>query len=396
MALLAKQKSRTFVGLMSGTSLDGLDIALVKISGDGTNTHIKLCQFASIPYSNDYLNIVRPLFANPKGELGLLCQANVQVAHQHASMLNNTLALWDIKPEDIDIIASHGQTIFHSPTSEMPSTLQIGDGDHIAQLTQIITLSDFRQKHIAANGEGAPLVPYADYLLFSGSAETRVLLNIGGISNFTFIPVNGEFDAVVSADSGPGNTLMDNVVKQLNLHPKGFDENGELAASGKVCDSLLQHLLTDAYFSQASPQSSVSQSTGPEYFNTQWLEHQLSTWQSASGLAALSPVDLLATLNLFTARTIALRINPLLNTTASATVYVSGGGSHNQQLLKHLNTLLPQCTIKHSDALGIPLDAKEAVLFAVLANQTLFGDYNIFANSRKIPAVSLGKISLPN
>lgn len=376
---------------MSGTSLDGLDIALVKISGKDTDTRINLCEFASIPYTNEYLDMIRPLFANPKGELRLLCEAHANVARQHSEMLNKTLKLWGLNHTDIDVIASHGQTIFHQPSGFIPSTLQIGDGDHLAQLTQIVTLSDFRQKHIAANGEGAPLVPYADYLLYSGSNETRILLNIGGISNFTFIPPKASFDEVISADTGPGNTLMDGIVKKYALNAKGYDENGELAASGQVNKSLLQHLLSDSYFN-----GSAQQSTGPEYFNNRWLEAGLSTWQAKTKQASLSKVDLLATLNMFTASSIAQRINTLLADTQHATLYVSGGGSHNQQLLAHLADILHNCHIEHSDKLGIPVDAKEAVLFAVLANQTLFGNYDVFANSRNIPAVSLGKISLPN
>lgn len=383
-----QKKSRLCIGLMSGTSLDGLDIALVEVSSSGQHTSVSLQAFVTIPYENDYLDIIRPLFANATACLEDVCEANVIVAKIHARMVKQALAQWQIQASDIDVLASHGQTIYHKPTGNSPSTLQIGDGDHLAQLTQINTLSDFRQKHIAAGGEGAPLVPYADYLLFTSAIEKRALLNVGGISNFTFLPINADFDSVVSADTGPGNTLMDAVVKHFDLNELGYDQQGAIAEQGKVFTPLLNILLQDPFFNLEQ-----SISTGPEYFNLAWLEDKLALAKTND--TPLSHADILATLNRFTAASIAHKLKQHISP-IDTHVYVSGGGALNATLMQNLQKELKQCTVKSADLLGIPVNAKEAVLFAVLANETLYGDYHIFSNSKGLPSVSLGKISLVN
>lgn len=387
---LSTRNTRTIVGLMSGTSLDGLDIALVQITGHDLNTQVSVKEFVSIPYNKTFLDIIAPIFANPNAPLSAVCDANVLVAKQHAAMLLATLKTWKIDTSSVDIIASHGQTIFHHPNAAGTCTLQIGDGDHIAQLCQTITVSDFRQKHTANGGEGAPLVPYADYLLFNHGSENRVLLNIGGISNFTYLPKNSDFNSVLSADIGPGNTLMDAVVKAHQLTPLGYDESGKCAASGSINESLLESLLSDDFFTHSSLSS-----TGPEYFNLAWLNRKLKKCNLRSGREPISHADLLATLNRFSAQIIANAL-ALIVTQQDLSLYISGGGAYNQTLVNNIMQLMPYCSVKQADQLGIKASAKEAVLFAVLANQTLFGNSTIFKNSRNIPAVGLGKISLPN
>ena len=190
---IAARKDRHIIGLMSGTSLDGLDVALCKLSGDGLQTRIKLLEFVTVPYSNEVKSKILEVFAKRKVDFEKLCILNGWMGSLHGKMILTCLKRWACNPKKIDLIASHGQTVFHAPAFLHPeeainATLQIGDGDHIAVSTGIITVSDFRQKHIAKGGEGAPLAVYGDYLLLSHKTENRVLLNIGGIGNFTFLP----------------------------------------------------------------------------------------------------------------------------------------------------------------------------------------------------------------
>src|SRR6185295_6354431 len=191
---IASKAERLIIGLMSGTSFDGLDVALCKIKGNGPETEVELVQFETSSYQNDFKEELKTIFSRRDADLEKVCLLNEWVAIQHARIINECLLKWDYSKNDIDLIASHGQTIYHAPKflhgkEKFPNaTLQIGDGDHLAVNTGIITLSDFRQKHIAAGGEGAPLAVYGDHLLFSKKDENRILLNIGGIGNFTFLP----------------------------------------------------------------------------------------------------------------------------------------------------------------------------------------------------------------
>ena len=217
---IANKPCRLIIGLMSGTSLDGLDIALCSIEGNGVNTKLHLLNFETIPYLDDFKSEIRTIFSRKQIDLEKLCLLNPWIALQHAQMINTCLQKWNIKNTEVDLIASHGQTIYHAPQRLHQqqkfgnATLQIGDGDHIAVATGIITISDFRQKNIAAGGEGAPLAVYGDYLIFGKSGEDRVLLNIGGIANFTYLPGVNENEKILCSDIGPGNTLMDAYIQE--------------------------------------------------------------------------------------------------------------------------------------------------------------------------------------
>ena len=422
--LSLENEPRIIVGLMSGTSLDGLDIAVCEISGHGTCTTLNVQHFVSLPYGQNFLNKIRPIFAKPLAPLHEITQANAWVAREHAHMVLTCLAKWGIKAQNVHVLASHGQTIFHAPNSldkkeiRLPhnasATLQIGDGCHLAHLTQILTISDFRQKHVAAGGEGAPLVPYADFLLFTSDDENRILLNIGGIANYTYLPANSVFAKVVSADTGPGNTLMDTAIehakvllvnnKHLYSYPtidKHYDVNGQFAAKGSVNKALLRALLATSGASNSTIEQS-NQSTGQETFNLNFILTAIQQCQSSDmpsfPCTERGFYDLLATLTMFTATTIGDAINALsltIENTCQHVIYISGGGVHNQTLLKNIQTYLPHFLIESSDKLGIAPDAKEAALFAVLANQTLFGDSTVFSNDNNEPASCFGKISLP-
>jgi anhydro-N-acetylmuramic acid kinase len=205
---------------MSGTSLDGLDIALCEIKGNGIDTKLSLLKFDHINYEDDYKEEVRKIFSKKTIELEELCLLNEWIGIKHAAIVNACLQKWNVPNENVDLIASHGQTIYHAPKNLHHrqkfgnGTLQIGDADHIAVHTGIITISDFRQKHIAAGGEGAPLAAYGDFILYSEKDRDVMLLNIGGIANFTYLPAGAGFDKIICSDIGPGNTIMDAYARQ--------------------------------------------------------------------------------------------------------------------------------------------------------------------------------------
>lgn len=379
LAAVAAQPSRRIIGLMSGTSLDGLDVALCCCTGHGASLHVQLEQFATVPYAVDFQQRLRAI-SQPTVQLEDVVLLNAEVARRHAAIVLQCLAEWGLAPAEVDVLASHGQTIWHAPRHQHGradfghhATLQIGDGDHLAQLTGILTLSDFRQKHVAAGYEGAPLAPFADELLFRKPGVNRLLLNIGGIANFTLLPADG--GPARATDTGPGNTLLDAVARQ---HYPGlaYDPDGHYAAQGQPHAALLAALRSHPFFAEPFPKT-----TGPELFSPAYLADN----QRRTNTESLSAPDLLATLVELTASTVAQAVRHYLAPPYTAEVLVSGGGAHNATLLAALARHLPTGHLRTTAAAAVPPDAKEAVLFAVLANETLAGS----------PALSLGKISLP-
>jgi anhydro-N-acetylmuramic acid kinase len=323
--------------------------------------------------------------------LETLCLLNAWVGKQHGKMVLDALASWDIAPERVDMIASHGQSIYHAPKSLHPNseydpaTLQIGDGDHIAVTTGILTLSDFRQKHVAAGGEGAPLAVYGDYLLCSHPTENRLLLNLGGIANFTYLAAGCSLEQVFSTDTGTGNTLMDAYTRKY-FAPSAYDQDGAIAGAGKINTALLSELKAHSFFNLALPKT-----IGPELFNLDFLTEA----QTSSHTLDISQEDVMATLNRFSAETIADCINSSIPAGTKFNMYSSGGGMHNPLLMGHLTSLLPDAVLYSSDVIGINPDAKEAILFALLANEAVAGT-PLFAGgyATKIP-ITMGKISFP-
>ena len=392
---IAQKETRKIIGLMSGTSLDGLDIALCAISGAGENTAVKILEFETISYTEDTKTEIRKVFAQRTIDFQHLALLNEWIGLLHAGMVNDCLQKWNIPSHEVDLIASHGQTVLHAPKflhqqEKFPdATLQIGDGDHIAVRTGIITLSDFRQKHIAGGGEGAPLAVYGDYLLFSKKGENRIMLNMGGIANFTYLPASQNAEEVFVTDTGTANTLIDIFTKHF-FPEKSYDKDAEIAQTGTVNQTLLTELKSDTFFQKSFPKT-----IGQELFNKAFVDSALAKTK----LENISAPDLLATLTRLSAETIAEAILFVVKNSGTPieefTVYMSGGGASNPLLVSWLKDLLP-CPFKKSDDLGISGDAKEAVLFAVLANETIAGgDYN-FGTKKGIPSVTMGKISLPD
>lgn len=387
----ANKEKRTIIGLMSGTSLDGLDIALCEFEGHGTETRIKLKEFVTMPYDETFKQEVKAIFSKREVDLERVCLLNAYIGRFHADLINKSLQQWGIAASDVDVIASHGQTIYHAPASlhgmaGMPdATLQIGDGDHIAMGTGIITLSDFRQKHVAAGGEGAPLAVYGDYLLFSKQEQNRIMLNIGGIANFTFLPGDLDTSRIFSTDVGPGNTMMDAYV-QRHFPGTYYDADSAIALKGRYNQALVAALLYHPFFEQDFPKT-----TGPELFNLAYLAEA----QRKSDTEHLSPEDVMASLNRFSAVGICGALTRSLGD-ADFEIFLSGGGMHNPLLIQNIKELLPGATVRNTAELGVSPDAKEAVLFATLANECLVGEPIHFGpGKRRVPSVLMGKISLP-
>ena len=392
---LASQPSRRIVGLMSGTSLDGLDVALCRLEGHGAGTKLTLEHFQTVPYDEDTKQRIREVFARDTVRLEYLTLLSAWLGKLHAQMVLDCLLNWHIASDAVDLIASHGQTIYHAPRHQhqrpdfdLNATLQIGDGDHVAVGTGSITVSDFRQKHVAAGGEGAPLAVYGDFLLLSSPAEERLLLNLGGIANFTYLPrADGDARAAFSTDTGPGNTLLDATVR---AHRPGlaYDADGRLALAGRVHASLLAELLAHPFFAAPLPKT-----TGPELFGAAYL----AAAQQRTATQDLPLEDLLATLAELSAvgvaRAVQLAFSPHA---APIAVYASGGGAHNPALMQALARHLPGTRFARTDELGVPGDAKEAILFAVLANEAVAGTpVAIGAGRQRVPAVGMGKVSFP-
>jgi len=381
---IAQKPERLAIGLMSGTSLDGLDIALCRFSGHGMDTRFELVNFITIPYGDDYKKDIQQIFAKKQVDLEKLCLLNAYTGSFHAELILDALQQWGINAKEIDFIASHGQTIYHAPKrlhglSNYPNaTLQIGDADHIAVKTGIITISDFRQKHIAAGGEGAPLALYGDVILGSKPGENRILLNIGGIANLTWLPGKGNGAEVVCTDIGPGNTLIDAACREY--FNKAFDEDSKIAFSGQVNNDLLQALLAHPFFKETAPKT-----TGPELFNLNYVKQA----QQASNTTHISVNNLVTTLSALTAQSISTFISNNFN--AVEHILLSGGGARNPFVVAQLEQYFPGKIGSTAD-LGIDPDAKEAILFALLGNEALCGEPLTIGSN---PAVLMGKFSFP-
>jgi len=381
---MAQKDWKLGIGLMSGTSLDGLDIALCRFSGNGLQTRFELLNFTTTSYSDRFKQKIKTVFAQKEADLEKVCLLNEYVGSFHATLVLQALVKWEVSPESIDFIASHGQTIYHAPkrlhkTVGYPSgTLQIGDADHLAMKTGIFTISDFRQKHLAAGGEGAPLALYGDVILGIEPGENRILLNIGGIANLTYLPGDGNTEQILCTDIGPGNTLIDAACREYFNLP--YDEDSNIAFLGEVNEALLNELLEHPFFTDTLPKT-----TGPELFNLGYVKEA----RQNSGTENISNEDLISTLSAFSARC----ISDFIQTNIKADdikLFVSGGGANNPYIMEQLEERLPDATIASTSKLGINPDAKEAILFALLGNEALCGEPLQIGDN---PTVLMGKFS---
>lgn len=342
--------SDIYIGLMSGTSLDGVDIAIV----DFAKHPPQIIHCATWPYEADLKQRIRDITINSTTSLTNLCQLDVELGLNYADIINRTLESCGIAKHTVIAIGNHGQTIQHGPDDDPPFTLQIGDPNVIAAKTGITSVADFRRKDVALGGQGAPLAPAFHQFLFASDSVDRVIINIGGIANITFLPAAVESE-VVGFDTGPGNTLLD--YWSSKNQGIAYDEQGKWGETGSVIVELLESMLSDEpYFQQLPPKT-----TGTEYFNSNWLMPYLRPEFISADVQA-SLVDL-------TAETIARGVRLL--PASSIECYICGGGVHNRHLVKRIQELLHDCPINSTEDLGLDPDFVEAVAFAWLARQTM-------------------------
>lgn len=340
-----------YIGLMSGTSLDGIDAVLVRFENEQISVESAIC----IPFSSELKDKVKSLINPSENEINRLLSLDVQLANTFANAVKQLLDKANINKKDVVAVGSHGQTIRHLPAAEHPSTLQIGDPNIIAEATGITTVADFRRRDMAAGGQGAPLVPAFHEQIFRDTKKNRVILNLGGIANITILAAD-KSTPVTGFDTGPANTLMNHWIQQQQN--KSFDKAGSWAASGQINNDFLEQLLDDNYFKLTPPKS-----TGTEYFNAAWLTQKLSAFPF------LAAEDVQATLTAFTAKTISDAIKQYAADIDE--IIICGGGVHNDYLLQLLSQSLSQVEINSSEKYELDPDYIEATAFAWLAKQTM-------------------------
>ncbi|NOZ60106.1 MAG: anhydro-N-acetylmuramic acid kinase [Calditrichaeota bacterium] len=367
--LLEDKRSKFVIGLMSGTSMDGIDVALVKIDGFGLQTRVDLIAFDTVSYSKELKNKLLSIATARRESVDDICRLNVVVGEYFLDAIYHICQKSGTDIKSIDLVGTHGQTVRHLPEEaelfgkKVRSTLQIGDPAIISARTGIVTVGLFRNSDMALGGQGAPLVPYFDYLLFRSREKNRVVVNIGGIANITLLPKNCQPEEVVAFDSGPGNMVIDGLMRRL--FQQEFDRNGETAADGNISVDLLEKLLAHSYFRKLPPKS-----TGREEFGEAFIEFVLGLAEKER----LAAKDVIATATELTARTIKNSVE-LISASANAVdeVIVGGGGIYNKNLMKRLVKLFSTSSVLATDEVGISSDAKEAICFAVLANETVHG-----------------------
>ena len=366
---LTQKREKKVIGLMSGTSVDGVDAALVDIRGHGLETQVELLAFHPHPFEATVRDRIFDLFQPETSRVDEICQMNFLIGEIFADAALSVIRKAELEVGEIDLIGSHGQTVYHLPPQKgvqyVPSTLQLGEPAVIAYRTGIPTIANFRVADLAAGGQGAPLVPYVDFLLFRQTDRTVALQNIGGISNVTLIPAGAAGSDVLASDTGPGNMIIDSVMEILTDGEEKYDNAGQLAAQGSVCESLLGEWLEHPFISARPPKT-----TGREAFGRQFADQAIQQAQNQN----LASADLVATLTALTAQTIFDYYRRFLFPHSSVDeIYISGGGSHNLTLMQHLKTLFQPIPLLPIDSIGFSSDAKEAIAFAVLANEAVHG-----------------------
>lgn len=369
------------IGLMSGTSVDGIDAALVEICDRNDHLETNLIAGHTYPYPDDLRTEILAVCAGELRSLQQICELDDRIAECFAEAAIAIMAKGVKQP---DLICSHGQTVFHRPpiTKKMGYTIQLGRGALIAKLTGITTVSDFRVADIEAGGQGAPLVSMLDVLMFSDLTKYRVCQNIGGISNLTYLPPNSieDQDQVFGFDNGTGNVLMDMATQKL--FGESFDRDGAIASQGKPDLDLISKWLQQEFFVTAPPKS-----TGRELFSPDYLAARLAECQD------LNNYDILATLTEFTARAIAKSYRDFLPVFPDE-VLIGGGGGRNRYLMERLQDLLAPAIVKRTDDFGMSGDSKEAIAFALLGYLRLNGRAgNLPSVTGAKRSVLLGKIS---
>lgn len=359
--------SRLVVGLMSGTSADGIDAALTRITGFGSSTKVEQLGFFFLPFDKATRQAILEVCSGKSGGSREICLLGTHLGKLYAQAVRELLNVTGT--EQVDLIGCHGQTVYHIPEpteylgTSIRGTLQIGDPSYLAEEFGCAVVSDFRIRDMAAGGLGAPLVPYTEFILYRSETEDVALQNIGGIGNVTFLPAGCTLEDVTAFDTGPGNMVMDALAAKITGGAMGYDDGGRLAASGKIIPELLEWMLSDPYLSKQPPKT-----TGREDYGSPYVEKLLS-------FGSHPLIDILTTATAFTARSIALSLRRFAPRLPKRLI-VGGGGSRNPTLLRFLQEALPEVIVQTQEDLGFSSDAKEAVAFAILANDALFGSCN--------------------
>ena len=385
---LWEKETLRVIGLMSGTSADGMDAALVDISGFGLDTKVTTLGFVSVPYPENVRNEILRLASGKEGGSHDLCLFSFLLGQLSLEACLAVCEQAGVPKESVDLVGSHGQTLWHIPKAEdylgrpVRGTLQLGEASIICEGLGCPVVSDFRVRDLAAGGQGAPLVPYAEYLLYRQPDKTVGLQNIGGIGNLTVLPQGGAPEDTFAFDTGPGNMVMDQLMERFTDGKQRYDENGAMAAQGRWDESLLAWMLEDPYLKKVPPKS-----TGREYYGKEYVDKLLHrAW-------GMNPETILATACRFTAECIRAAIESFCPSKPDYLV-IGGGGSRNPTLLRDIRAVLSIPVLLNED-LGYDSDAKEAVAFAVLANECVHGiPNNVPSVTGARHPVVMGKISL--
>ena len=387
---LLKKDTLRVIGLMSGTSADGMDAALTEITGFGLSTIVNMLSFVSVPYAEDVREEILRLASGRSGGSRDLCLFSFLLGQLSLDACRAACEKAHVDPASVDLVGSHGQTLYHVPAAEnylgrpVRGTLQLGEASVIAEGLGCPVVSDFRVRDMAAGGQGAPLVPYTEYLLYRREDQTVALQNMGGIGNITVLPQGGRMEDTFAFDTGPGNMVMDQIVSRMTGGAMRYDENGALAASGACSEALLSWMLQDPYLKKAPPKT-----TGREVYGAAYVDKLMEKGHALS----LSDRDVLATACRFTAASIRAAIDRHCPVKPDRLI-VGGGGSRNPTLMGMLRRELSIPVLLNED-LGLDSDAKEAVAFAILANECVhFSANNMPSVTGASHPVVMGKISL--
>jgi anhydro-N-acetylmuramic acid kinase len=363
----AKPKKR-IVGLMSGTSADGVTASLVEVEGNYTSTKVNLINYHTYLYDAHIRALIFELFDPKKSNVEKICEANFLLGEVFAKAAVEVVKDSNLNLSEIDLIGSHGQTIYHMPNGKIvkKSTLQIGELAVIAERTGVTTVGDFRKRDIAVGGDGAPLVPYVDFILFRSDKKSIVIQNIGGISNLTFLPSGCSEEEVVAFDTGPGNMVIDYLIKKYTAGKLSYDVDGQIASRGEVSKELLNYFMSNEYFSIPPPKS-----TGREVFGSHFAE----SFALQGEKLGLKKEDIIATATALTAESIVKSYEDfILSKGTIDEVYIAGGGLKNKTLVNMIRKRLPQIPVLPFDVLGFSSEARESVYFAILANEFIHGN----------------------
>ena len=386
-----EKSCRLVIGIMSGTSADGVDAALCRITGHGVGATIEQLGFVFKPFEEEIRREVLRLASGDHATAADFCRMNFLLGELYREAALELCRVTGHALEDIDLIGSHGQTFWHIPVEEeylghrLCSTLQLGECSVLAEAFGCPVVGDFRVRDMAAGGLGAPLVPYSEYLIYRSKNECVALQNIGGIGNITCLPPDCMLEDVFAFDTGPGNMVMDAVMSELTHGAARWDEGGAFASAGRVNEALLAFLMDDEYIRRKPPKT-----TGREYYGPEYVRRVMDRRQSLS----VTDADLMATVTAFTAETIAYSVRHFFQHMPDRLV-VGGGGSMNKTLIGFIRRALPMCKVMTNEEMGFDSNAKEAVAFAVTANETSFaGSNNVPPVTGSSHPVIMGKISL--